>query len=90
VAVFDNIEHALKKVGSSLKDVVRTRVIIRNEQDSEEVARVHGWVFGCLNIKPAAILIIASILGDGSLVEIEAEAEIGSGDNGILSISDLS
>lgn len=88
MAVFDNIEHALKKVGSSLKDVVRTRVIIRNKEDNEAVARVHGWVFGCLGIKPAATLIIAEIVGESSLVEIEAEAEAGSGDKGILSLSD--
>lgn len=88
MAIFDNIDHALKKVGSSLRDVVRTRVIIRNEQDNEAVARVHGWVFGCLGVKPAATLIVAGIVGKDALVEIEAEAEVGCGDNGVLSLSD--
>jgi len=89
VAIFDNIEHSLQRLMSSLKDVVRTRVIIRNEQDNEEVSRVHDWVFGCLGIKPASTLIIAGIVGEGPLVEIEAEAEVGGGDNGVLRISDL-
>lgn len=89
VAVLDNIEHALKKVRSTLKDVVCTRVTIRNKQDREAVAEVHCWVFRCLGIKPAAILIIAGLVGDGPLIEIEAEAEVRSGDNRILSLSDL-
>jgi enamine deaminase RidA (YjgF/YER057c/UK114 family) len=84
--VLDTIEHALKRLGSSLKDVVRTRIMIRNEQDCEEVSRAHGWVFSCVGVKPANTLVIAGLIGDEFLVEIEAEAEIGCGDNGVLSL----
>lgn len=88
MAVLDHIEHALKRLGSSLKDVVRTRIMIRNERDCEEVSRAHGWVFGCVGFKPANTLVIAGLIGEGMLVEIEAEAEVVCRDNGILSLGD--
>jgi len=90
VAALDIIEHALKSLGSSLRDVVRTRIMIRNEQDCEEVSRAHGLIFSCVGVKPASTLIIAGLIGDGFSVEIEAEAEVGTGDNGILKLGGCS
>jgi enamine deaminase RidA (YjgF/YER057c/UK114 family) len=68
----DKIEGVLRSIGGSLEDVVRTRVYIRDVSIWEAVARVHGERFG--HILPATTMIQAGLVGDSSLVEIEAEA----------------
>ena len=73
----DRVEAALTRLGASLRDVVRTRVYVRHIADWEAVARVHGERFG--EIRPANTLVEARLVGDEYLVEIEAEAVIGSG-----------
>ena len=73
----DRIEAALERLGATLRDVVRTRVYVRHIADWEAVARVHGERFGA--IRPANTLVEARLVGDEYLVEIEAEAVIGSG-----------
>jgi aryl-alcohol dehydrogenase-like predicted oxidoreductase/enamine deaminase RidA (YjgF/YER057c/UK114 family) len=74
----DKIEGALQSLGASLADVVRTRVFVKNIGDWEAVARVHGARFAA--IMPANTLVGAPLVGDDYLVEIEADAEIGGGD----------
>jgi hypothetical protein len=49
-----------------------------NIADWEAVARAHGARFAA--IQPANTLIAAALVGDEYLVEIEAEADVGSGD----------
>jgi enamine deaminase RidA (YjgF/YER057c/UK114 family) len=73
----DKIEAALRSLGSSLKDVVRTRVYVSDIAHWEAVARVHGRRFA--TIRPANTLIEARLVGPEYLVEIEAEAWVGSG-----------
>jgi len=75
--ILDRIEAALRQLGASLRDVVRTRVYVRDIADWEAVARVHGERFG--EIRPANTLVQAQLVGEAYLVEIEAEAMIGSG-----------
>jgi enamine deaminase RidA (YjgF/YER057c/UK114 family) len=75
--ILDRIEAVLRQLGASLRDVVRTRVYVRNIADWEAVARVHGERFGA--IRPANTLVQAHLVGEAYLVEIEAEAMIGSG-----------
>ncbi|TVY87348.1 Flagellar radial spoke protein, partial [Lachnellula willkommii] len=77
VAVLDIIARAIQTLGGSLSDVVRTRIIIRNPEDCEEVSRAHGWAFKCVGIRPANTLIVSGLVGSEFLVEIEAEAELG-------------
>ena len=72
----DKIEGALQSLGSCLEDVVRTRIYIRNPGDWEPVSRVHGKRFG--HIQPANTLVQAGLIGDGYLVEMEAEAVVNS------------
>ncbi len=72
--VIDKIEGALLSLGSSLADVVRTRIFVRNVNDWEAVARVHGERFK--DIQPANTLVQATLVGREYLVEIEAEAEV--------------
>jgi aryl-alcohol dehydrogenase-like predicted oxidoreductase/enamine deaminase RidA (YjgF/YER057c/UK114 family) len=74
--VIDKIEGALQSLGATLADVVRTRVYVRDIADWEPVARVHGARFGA--IQPANTLVAAALVGDEYLVEIEADAEVGS------------
>ncbi len=74
----DKIERAINQLGGSLRDVVRTRVYVRNIADWEAVARVHGERFA--DIVPVNTLVEAHLVGEQYLVEIEAEAMIGAGD----------
>jgi enamine deaminase RidA (YjgF/YER057c/UK114 family) len=66
------IEAALFKAGAKLEHVYRTRMFIARQEDWEEVGRVHGEVFA--EIRPAATMVVASMLNPKWRVEIEAEA----------------
>jgi aryl-alcohol dehydrogenase-like predicted oxidoreductase/enamine deaminase RidA (YjgF/YER057c/UK114 family) len=72
--IIDKIEGALRSLGGRLEDVVRTRVYVRESSDWERVARVHGDRFG--GIRPANTLVVAEPIGEGYLVEMEAEAVV--------------
>jgi len=72
--VIDKIEGAIQSLGGQLEDVVRTRVYIQNMNDWEPISRAHGQRFA--NIQPANTLIRVDIIGEGYLVEMEAEAVI--------------
>ena len=74
----DKIEAAINQLGGTLRDVVRTRIFVRNIADWEAVARVHGERFRA--IKPVNTLVEAKLVGEEYLVEIEAEAVIGARD----------
>jgi enamine deaminase RidA (YjgF/YER057c/UK114 family) len=76
--ILDKIEKAIRQLGGTLHDVVRTRVYVRNMADWEPIALVHGEQFG--SIRPANTMVQAQLIGDEYLVEIEAEAIVGSGD----------
>jgi len=75
--IFSKIEAALADAGARLEDVVRTRVYVARLEDWREVARAHGEVFSA--IRPANTLVQVAGLVEGRLVEIEADAVIGSG-----------
>jgi ubiquinone/menaquinone biosynthesis C-methylase UbiE/enamine deaminase RidA (YjgF/YER057c/UK114 family) len=68
------IEAALVQLGANLQHIVRTRVYVRHMGDWETVARVHGEIFG--GIRPANTLVQAQLVGDGYLVEVEADAHL--------------
>jgi aryl-alcohol dehydrogenase-like predicted oxidoreductase/enamine deaminase RidA (YjgF/YER057c/UK114 family) len=73
--IIDKIEAVLQSFGGSLTDVLRTRIFVNNLNDWEPVARAHGERFK--DIQPANTLVEARLVGEGYLVEIEAEAKVG-------------
>jgi enamine deaminase RidA (YjgF/YER057c/UK114 family) len=73
--VIRKIEAALREAGASLSDVVRTRIYVRDLADWPAVARAHGELFGAT--LPACTLVRAEPIEPEMLVEIEAEAVVG-------------
>jgi len=70
---------ALEDLGCSLRDVIMTRVYVRNSHDIDSVAVVHGEYFR--DIRPATTIVrISEFIDPKILVEIEAEAVYGGAD----------
>jgi enamine deaminase RidA (YjgF/YER057c/UK114 family) len=68
------IGRALAEAGSSLDDVVRTRIYVTDASYIDDVGRAHGEAFS--NARPATTGIVTQLLDPRWLVEIEAEAVI--------------
>lgn len=62
--------------------------MVRDEKYCQEVSEAHGWVFKNAGVLPSNTLVVAGLIGDEMLVEIEAEAEVGSSKNGVLRIGE--
>ena len=70
---FRNIEAALTRAGSSMTDVVRTRVYITRHGDWEAIGHAHGEAFG--TIRPASTMVVVKgFLEPAWLVEMEFDA----------------
>lgn len=67
------INNALDEAGASLEDVIRTRMFVTDISLWREFARAHQEAFG--DIMPATAMVeVSRLIGDGMLIEIEADA----------------
>jgi enamine deaminase RidA (YjgF/YER057c/UK114 family) len=72
------IAAALEAAGASLRDVVRTRILLTRIDDWQAVAGVHGEVFR--DIRPVnTIMQVSRFIDPDWLVEIEADAVLDAG-----------
>jgi len=72
------VKGALEDLGSSLQEVIMTRIYVHNVHDIDRVAVIHGEVFR--DIRPATTIVRVDFIDDRILVEIEAEAVYGGAD----------
>ena len=71
--IIKKIDSALQEAGAGLRDVVRTRIFVADISQWQEVARAHAEFFR--DIRPANTLVeVSALIGEGYLVEIEADA----------------
>jgi len=68
----------VEALGGSAADVLRSRVYLAPDASWEDAARAHHEVFGA--VRPANTMVyVAALVGDGLLVEVELDAELGEG-----------
>jgi enamine deaminase RidA (YjgF/YER057c/UK114 family) len=73
--IIQKIEKVLQRAGSSLKDVVRTRIFVTDISRWEEYGKAHGEFFK--DIKPCTTMLeISKLIAPEYLIEIEATAII--------------
>lgn len=71
--IISKAEKALKELGSSLEDVIRTRIYTTDIQLWEEIGKAHGDFFR--DVKPAATMVeVSNLIEKDLLVEIEFSA----------------
>ncbi len=69
------IQAAIEALGGRLEHVIRTRMYVTDIVKWEQIASVHGEVFG--EIRPATTLVeIAKLIDDEAQIEIEADAVV--------------
>lgn len=73
--VIEKIKEALEELGAKLEHVVRTRILVTNIKQWNEIGRAHHEFFK--DIKPCTTMVeVARLIDDKYLVEIEATAII--------------
>jgi enamine deaminase RidA (YjgF/YER057c/UK114 family) len=73
--ILEKIEVALKQAGSSMNDVVRTRMFVTDISQSMEVSKAHNEFFH--DIRPAATMVqVNALVSKEMLIEVEVDAII--------------
>jgi enamine deaminase RidA (YjgF/YER057c/UK114 family) len=66
------IQAAIESLGGKIEQIIRTRMFVTDVSKWEEVASVHGEIFG--EIRPAtAIIEVARLIDADAKIEIEAD-----------------
>ena len=69
-------EKALKQLGATLEDVIRTRIYTTDISRWEEIGKAHGEFFG--KIKPASTMVeVSALVSPDMMVEMEFTAFVG-------------
>lgn len=75
--ILEKIEGSLRQAGSSIKDVVRTRMFVTDISLTGEVSRAHHEFFR--DVRPAATMVqVNALVSKEMLVEIEVDAVVSS------------
>jgi enamine deaminase RidA (YjgF/YER057c/UK114 family) len=70
------IEAAVRELGGSKLDIVRSRFFVTDIARSDEFGRAHAAFFA--DHRPALTMVeVAGLVGEGFLIEIEADAVLG-------------
>jgi enamine deaminase RidA (YjgF/YER057c/UK114 family) len=73
---FEISKAALERVGATLKDVIRTRILLTRIEDWRAVAEVHGRFFR--EIRPVNTIVqVARFIDPEWLIETEVDAVVG-------------
>lgn len=71
--IIQKAEKALKKLGCTLQNVIRTRMYVTDISQWEEIGRAHGEFFK--NIKPASTMVeVSKLVTSDTVVEMEFTA----------------
>jgi enamine deaminase RidA (YjgF/YER057c/UK114 family) len=66
---------SVERLGGARTDIIRTRLFLGPAADWQDAARAHRELLG--DVGPAnTTLTVAGLIGDGVLVEVEADAEV--------------
>ena len=69
------VRAAVEALGGKMEQVIRTRMFVTDVSKWEEVARVHGEVFG--EIRPATSIVeVTKLIDAEAQIEIEADAVV--------------
>jgi enamine deaminase RidA (YjgF/YER057c/UK114 family) len=71
--IFDAIEDTLRSAGGTLQDVIKLTVYLQSRDHAAAVGRVRARRF---SRSPASTMVIAQLMSDDQLVEIEAVAAL--------------